>query len=457
MDTMDKYKIGESIRDVIGILDSAPIRPDLVEATNIVQLTNRVPIVHLGIERGLKALIRESGGTAENTHGLNKLYRVLIECDKGAADYLAMAFEDAVEFFGYNVKAKGYTQLRSINDYLSKVGTEKAFDKLRYWAIGESSKGDSPIRHILPRLHREILCALHCLFLPDRRETVSGRVESEVALAMFEHRNMWFTTDDTNREESVQWYANWLLCEHATRRRAIEEAVQQEFRIKPDDEFIRQTLEDAYKELCESDDPAVRYYIGTLTHLPGGSQTRNPDAVPRVEWSNHDQTKGTVVTPSGTDLGFIDKNADRTWAIMPLEQGEGRVTDVASSLADAKHYLVNRRTAQVTVTVNGNSTQLRIVGEPRVNSKPSWNIDREKLESISDLERTYNVEFWDAEHGICSGDAISVEIPTKVNQDYFFLFQGKVRELKGHLVSITATRIACPKPRHNPAPGRDRP
>ena len=83
MDTMDKYKIGESIRDVIGILDSAPIQPDLVEETNIVQLTNRVPIVHLGIERGLKALTRESGRTAENTHGLNKLYRVLIEMRQG--------------------------------------------------------------------------------------------------------------------------------------------------------------------------------------------------------------------------------------------------------------------------------------------------------------------------------------------------------------------------------------
>ena len=124
-----------------------------------------------------------------------------------------MAFEDAVKFFGYNVKAKGFTQLRSIDDYLSKVGTEKAFNKLRYWAVGESSEGDSPIRHILPLLHREILCALHCLFLPDCRETVSGRVESEVALAMFEHRNMWFTTDDTNREEVCT-----VVCELASLR-----------------------------------------------------------------------------------------------------------------------------------------------------------------------------------------------------------------------------------------------
>ena len=231
--------------------------------------------------------------------------------------------------------------------------------------------------------------------------------------------------------------------------------MQQEFRIKPDDEFIRQTLEDAYKELCKSDDPAVRYFIGTLTYLPGGSQTRNTDAVPKVEWTNHDHTKGTVVTPSGTDLGFIDKNADRTWAIMPLEQGMGRVTDVASSLADAKHYLVNRLTAQVTVTVNGNSTQLRIVGEPRVDSKPSWNLDRENLESISDLERTYKVEFWNGDHGICSGDTISVEIPPKGNQDQILLLQGKVREVTDHLISITGTRTVRLKPRHNPAAGRD--
>ena len=440
MDTINKYKVEASIRDVIGILDSAPLQPDLVQETNVVQLTNRVPIAHLGIERGLKALIRQAGGTPDDTHGLNELYRDLKTFDKESARYLAIAFKDAVEFFGFNVNAKGFKQLRSIDEYLSRVGTKDAFNKLRYWALGESSEGDSPIRYISLPIHRELLCALRCLCLPNCRETVSCRVEGELSFAMFENRDTCFTTDDSSKEASVHWYENWLFCKHATRRGALEDAVQQEFRIKSGDEFITKTLEDAYQELGQSDDPAVLCFIATLGYLPSGSQMRNPDAIPEVDWINHDQTNGAVVTPGGTELGFVVKNPDGGWAITPSEQGMVSVTDIATSLADAKHYLINRLTKQVIATVNGHRTQLRIVGEPRLDSKPSWNIDRENLESIRDLERTYKVEFWDGEHGICSGDAISVEFPPKVNQDYIFLFQGKVREVKDHLVSITGTR-----------------
>ena len=182
MDTMEIYKIQESVDDVIAILDSAPIHLDLVPETNIVQLTNRAPIAHLAIERALKALITGAGRPAERIHALQALYRVLGECDKPSADYLAKAFEDAVRFFGYNVKASGFAQFRTLDDYLYKVGKAKDFEALRYWAIGESPKGESPIPYISPSIHRELLCALWCLFLPNRRDTVSERVEHIVAV-----------------------------------------------------------------------------------------------------------------------------------------------------------------------------------------------------------------------------------------------------------------------------------
>ena len=107
MDSMDRYKIQESIADAIAILDSVPMHRDLVPEANIVQLTSRVPIAHLAIERGLKALISEAGGTAGRTHALQKLCLNLKECGPSAADYLATAFEDAVKFYRYNVRAKG--------------------------------------------------------------------------------------------------------------------------------------------------------------------------------------------------------------------------------------------------------------------------------------------------------------------------------------------------------------
>ena len=124
------------------------------------------------------------------------------ECDQESADYLETTFQDAVSFFGYNVNARGLRQFRSLDDYLSKVGTKDAFDELRYWAIGETSKGESPIPYISPLIHRELLCALWCLFLPSRRETVSERVDLKIQDAMFSRRHIFGVT--TTRARSVQ-------------------------------------------------------------------------------------------------------------------------------------------------------------------------------------------------------------------------------------------------------------
>ena len=102
---------------------------------------------------------------------------------------MSEAFDDAVAFFGYNVNAKGFSQFRSLETYLSRVGTDKAFEALRYWALGEKGEGDSPIPYISPPVHRELLCALSWLFLTEQRQTVSERVDLEVEQAMFGSQN----------------------------------------------------------------------------------------------------------------------------------------------------------------------------------------------------------------------------------------------------------------------------
>ena len=431
MDTMDRYKIRASIEDVIAILDSAPIRRDLNPETNLVQLTNRLPIAHLAIERGLKALIVEKTGESPEhirVHGLNKLYQILKKCDQESADYLAKAFKDAVRFFGYNVNAKGFRQFRSLDDYLSKVGTKNAFNFLRYWAIGEPDKDktdkdkrESPIQYISPLIHRELLCALSCLFLPPHRETVSERVEREVRRAMLNRGHIVYITDDISKQQSVSWYLDWLLKEHTTRRSALEAAVHQNFAIRDGDEFVKQTLEDAYADLRQSSDPAVIYFLNTLTYLLKGSQTRHPDAVPEVQWIN--STKGRVVTPAGTGLGFVEKYADGALGIEPQEEGFVRVTAIARSLADAKAYLVNRLTKQVTVTVNGESNQLRIVTE---------------RDLFPLLARTpnYNLEFWNVDHGIKPGDEISVELPSEGSHEFAYVLEGTVVTVTYQKVSV---------------------
>ena len=121
-----------------------------------------------------------------------------------------------------------------------------------------------------------------CLFLPRVRETVSQRVEREVAEATFRRIHLYDGSDDEGKEYSVRQYKNWLLKEHHTCCSALEEAVKQGFTIKEGDEFVSQTLREAYNDLRQSKDPAVQYYIRKLSYLPKGSQWRNPKATPRM-------------------------------------------------------------------------------------------------------------------------------------------------------------------------------
>ena len=434
MDTMERYKIQASIKDVIAILDSVPIRRDLIPEANVVQLTNRMADAHLAIERGLKALIKDIGGTPECIHALNKLYRDLGKCDQRSANYLAKAFGDAVEFFGYNLNVKGFGHFRSLDDYLAKVGTEEAFEEFRYWAIGETRIGESAIANISPPVHRELLRALWCLFLPGVRETVSQRVEREVAEAMFRRRHLYYGSDDEGKEYSVRQYKNWLFKEHHTCCSALEEAVKQGFTIKEGDEFVSQTLREAYNDLRQSKDPAVQYYIGKLSYLPKGSQWQNPEANPRMTWSNKAKTAGLVETPAGTCLGFIEKYADGGWGIEPMEEGLAQVTDIAESAADARHYLVNRLTKQVTVTVEGKPRQMRIVSEhdfflPR---DPRW---------TSDIENAYEVEFWDDNHGLHPDEQISIELLPEEGRRSGCILEGTVTAVSEQKVSITGMAI----------------
>ena len=435
MDRMKRYKIEASIKDVTAILDSAPMQRDLIREVNFIQLTNRMPIAHLAIERGLKALIADSGAKRENTHSLQKLYRDLKECDAASATFLDLAFSDAVDFFEYNTSVKGLRHFHSLDAYLSKTGHANAFNVLRYWAIGESPKDADPIPYISPPIHRELLCALASLIGPRPDQTVSQRVEQELIHTMFQRRDLWYTSDDSVKKQSIDRYLNWLFNKHKTRRSALQEAISLEFNVT-DDEFIKRTLEAGYAELKQSTDPAVRYLIDRLSYLPKGSQRRNPDAVPEVQWFNCNETHGMVITPARTDLGYVEKYADGGWGITPSESGLVQVTEVAEKLADAKHYLVNRLTHRADVIVNGETKTLRVVGESRYllfsASDVEWTIDCEQI----DLNKEYELEFWDNTHGLASRDQIVIKLRRHEFPGVIDILEGEVHSIDGHKVSI---------------------
>ena len=431
MDTMERYKIQASIKEVIATLDSAPFRRDLIPEANVVQLTNRMADAHLAIEKGLKALIRDVGGTPECIHDLNILYRDLRDCDASSAFYFATAFKDAVTFFGYNTEVGEFGHLSSLGDYLSKAGTESAFQELRYWAIEGTRKRQSAIPYIEPPIHFELLRALWCLFLPGVHETVSQRVEREVTEAMFQRRHLYYGSDDEDKEHSVRQYKNWLFEEHSTCRSALKEAVGLNFSIDNQDEFASRTQREAFNDLRQSKDPAVRYCVGRLTYLPKGSQWPSPGAKPRMTWSNKAHTAALVETPAGTCLGFIKKCPDGGWVIDPMGDG---LTKIAESAADARHYLVNRLTKQVTVTVKGSPREMRIVSEhdsflPR---NPGW---------TSDTEETYELEFWDAQHGLHQDERVSIELQREEYQGSVHILEGTVTGIEEQRVSITGMAV----------------
>ena len=336
MGIREEYKIRESINDVIRILDSAEIRPDLSPDTVIVQLTNRAPIAHLAIERGLKALIAQSKPYEEG-HSLSKLYQDLRECNSDCADFLSEAFCDAVGFYGYNVKSKGFRHFQSLQDYFSKVGGEKAFELLRYWPIEESPSGENPIGLISPPIHRELLCALSCLFQQFDRKTVNARVECEVANKVTETREFSDIPYENLRHESLPRYRKWLDRNHGAYRYTLKKVFRSGFEAKGEDRYWSMNLRSAYDDLRKSEDPAVRYFVGTFSYLPKGTQILDAYATPKVRWLDNLCRNGYVMTPACYGLGHIEKYPDSAWGIRPSEPGLVQVTAIAEDLKDAKH------------------------------------------------------------------------------------------------------------------------
>ena len=256
---------------------------------------------------------------------------------------------------------------------------------------------------------------------------------------MFEKRHIHYGTDDTHKKQSVHWYRQWLFEQHSSCRDALKEAVRGNFNVKDDDGFVSRTLREAYNDLRESKDPAVQYFIGKLTYLPKGSQWKNRDAIPEIEWSTQNQTSGAVTTPAGTCLGFIEKYADGAWGITPLEGDFAQKAAIAESAADARHYLVNRLTKQVIATEG--EARLRIVGQddsffPR---DPGRIPDMEDAADLILDTAVYELEFWDAKHGLHPGKLVSIELLPEEGQRSVHVLEGTVLAVSEQRVSITGT------------------
>ena len=113
-----------------------------------------------------------------------------------------------------------------------------------------------------------------------------------------------------------------------------------------------------------------------------------------------------------------------------------QVTDIAESVADAKDYLVNRLTGQVTVTIKGESRQLRIVSEKDFFPLPVWTQGIDNPADLMPQTQTYELEFWDANHGLRPGEEISVDLQPEERHGYMSVLKGMVVTVAEQKVSI---------------------
>lgn len=433
MTTEEKIKhavMQHSVEDAIRVLENNPVQPDMVVELTIAQVMNRVSIAHLSIERAMKFLIMEAGGPLIKNHDLPSRLNELRRYDPDAAQFVEEAFGEAVRHYRYNTNVQHMKHLRSLETYLDTTGRDKDFQDIRYWELTQSTN-KSIVREIYILLHVELLHAVWELLMPAgrTRETVSLRVETAVIKAM-ESQNLTYAPG-TARELEVKTLLGWLKGFASTREAMTKALAEGE---APKDDFTLAILKKAHEELTNAADPAVKYFAEILNVIPYQPRV----AIPCVEWLGPEKYQtGKVSTPGGDNLGFIYRRLDGIWAIQPSRIGPIMTTAIANTQTDAQCFLASILTRPARAIVNGEERNLRIVGQEHdlFNKKYNQAAIRDNGTDAPQFP-THQVDFWDAEHGISSGDNIKIEVPNRRFEQISDVLNGKVTGVEGRKVSI---------------------
>lgn len=440
MDDEQKFIVSESIRDVIRMIDIASIKPDLHSGMMAVQIMNRAGIAHLSIERGIKSLIEDAGGAFDPHHKLNAHYSKLASLNQEAAQFLSASFEDAVQFYNINPKTKGCKHFRELETYLASVGSNTAFQTMRYWELGQS-RDDKLLGRFSLTLHSEILRALQQLVDSlGAFATVTQRVERNVDEEMFNRRRELYYISRSIKESDVAWYCQWLNG-YSTCCEAMADAVNRKFDVG--NELANEVLTGAFNALSQNDDPAVQYFVRTLKTALNLLPKQQWDVVPEVKWVGEIQFRlGIVSTPAGRRLGYIEKRADAYWNIQPTMGGLTPVSDIAQTWTDAACYLADLLTKRVTITVDSKRGELRFVGE--AHSLLISHFSRNRADASP--SQTRNVEFWDDAHGILAGQTVHIAAPYSQDPLIGAILEGEVTAVDGAKVSVKGTSWMAPMP-----------
>ena len=213
------------------------------------------------------------------------------------------------------------------------------------------------------------------------------------------------------------------------------------------DDFIDKIARNAYKTLLEAADPAVRYFASTLDVL-----TRQPrDVIPDVEWLGPEKERsGSVETPAGTALGFIERGPDGLWYITPLREGLVTVSAKATSQTDARCYLAMLLSRPGRVIVRGEQRRVRIVGEDyrlfqRNYGQADWSDDGTSGEKTW----THKITLWEADHGIQLDEHIRIEVRRGGGVEVVEILEGTVTGVAEHEIHISGHETVDVEQRDN--------
>ena len=386
----------------------------------------------------MKFLIVEAGQTYAENHHLPLHLKKLRECEPETVKFLEDAFDDAVKHYRFNSNNPGMGHLKSLVAYLEVAGSHQGFIDIRYWELNQSLD-EILLRRVSLSLHLELLHAMsEVLLAPERpKDTVSMRVERAVKRAM--NRDLAYSVG-TEKELAVKAYIEWLTRSgFADFRGAIATAFKEG--LVTSDDYIAGFVTKAHQELLSSADPAVRYFTDILDILP--KQPR--DVIPCVEWLGPEkEIRGFVQTPAGTHLGEIEKGHDRFWRITPARDGLIKVAAKAETQTDARCYLAALLTRPVQVTVGGQTETRRVVnrGHDFFHSTGDLSMDAPLL------DQSYEVTFWDKEHGLVVGDDLRIELrgTSEPANSLVQILEGHVMAVEGHEVSVSGFDMFDIKP-----------
>ena len=438
MARLERAVIRHSIKDVIDILQNEPVVPDLVTELTVAQIMNRVSIAHLSIERAMKVLITQASGSYEEIHDLHIHYQRLRSCDPQAADFLQTAFHAAVGHYRYNPNRTDLKHLDNLERYLEVSGSNQAFQDIRYWEMTQALD-QILIRQVHLTLHFELLHGLGEILLAPNRpmDTVVERVERAVLRSMRPRKELTYQSG-TSEEISVKAYTAWLNG-YQTHCDALADAV--ESKLEFGDHHIKGILENAYRSLLNEVDPAIRYFASTLDILP--KQERGLD--PPVEWMGEENyQRGLVRTPSGIDLGLIQRGLGSLWYITPFRGVSVGTGPKAATQTDARIYLASITTSPALIIRGDEKLCVRLVEQGYDFFGRNHDQISQRYEgSTNSDEWTHRVAFWDIDHALKSGQEIKIEVPARDIENLIDVFEGRVLSVVGHEVYLSG--FDCPR------------